>query len=106
MSDATLPQRPHREAERANSFNITEVNRPGLQLRIPQAVTSILSAEAACIRVALGGEVEIVSLDPRTDDARERSGIMRAGRALLADHVCASDPREINLAQDGTVLIS
>lgn len=105
--DAALVPTPLlRSGTRQLTQNVTEVDLERGQLRIPRAVKSILPAEVTRIRIVLGGEAATVSWDPRTEGARERSGVIRVGRALLARHARVGGPRKIDLAPDGTVLIS
>lgn len=66
---------------------------------------SILPAELTRIRIVLGGEAATVSWAPRTEGARERSGVIRVGRALLARHVRAGGLREIELADHRRVYL-
>ena len=102
--ERTIPM--SRTEPRRRTQNVTDADLQRGQIRIPRTAKSILPVEKTRIRIMLGTEVESVLWDPQTSGTRERSGVIRVGRALLARHVAAGGPREIELGPDDTFLIS
>jgi len=92
---------PTRVAVVRPTQNVTAKDLAAGQLRLPRASKSILPATKASIRVELGGDVYVASWTPNTDGDRERSGVIRVGRAVLGRYVAAGGPRTIQTIADG-----
>jgi hypothetical protein len=83
------------------SQNVTAKDLAAGQLRVPRGSKSIFPALKASTRVELGGHDYVASWNPNTDGDKERSGVIRVGRAVLARYLTAGGPRTLETTSDG-----
>ena len=81
--------------------NITATDISNGHLRVPHVSKLIFPTGKALIEVELGGESYTASWDPRTSGDKERSGIIRVGRAILRNYVTPGAPRRIETTDTG-----
>lgn len=65
------------------------------QLRVPAVSKDIFPSTTSRITVAIGGQSHDVSWNPRTTGDRERSGVIRLGKAVMSDRFSPGAPRAI-----------
>lgn len=65
------------------------------QIRLPitNKVKSLFPSERSDVRIRLRGEDMTVYYDPRIGADRERSGLLRIGRAVMASGIVTEDER-------------
>ena len=81
--------------------NLTAADLSAGQIRIPRVSKSLFPESRSEISVDLGGETHTASWDPRTDEDRERSGVIGIGRGVLTRHMSAGGPRIVERTARG-----
>ncbi len=80
---------------------ITQADILRSQLRVPSVTKAIFPPSRAQIQIVLGDETYRASWDPRMGPDRERSGLIRLPRGVLASHVSAGSARRVQRMPQG-----
>ncbi|WP_404442536.1 hypothetical protein LG315_07760 [Microbacterium marinum] len=83
------------------SQNVTPADLRAGKLRVPRTSKSIFPSGRAQICVEMSGERFTATWDPGTSGDKERSGVIRVGRAILQQHISAGGPRRIEATDAG-----
>ena len=100
-SDPARAQQPARAGLVRSTQNVTPTDLGNGQLRIPRVSKSIFPTTKARIEVELSGDSHTASWDPRTDGDKQRSGVIRVGKGILANYITAGAPRRIETTPTG-----
>ncbi|PPG05277.1 hypothetical protein C5E06_02725 [Pseudoclavibacter sp. RFBI5] len=93
---------PGREPGSVSTQNVTAVDLRTGQLRFARAAKRLFPSARAAVTVRLGNECITASWNPRSDETRERSGVLRLRSELLTRHCAAGRPVRVSLLEDQT----
>lgn len=100
-SDPASTQPPQTAGLVRSTQNVTATDLSNGQLRVPRVSKSIFPPSKAYIEVELTGDAYTASWDPKIDGDKERSGVIRFAKGILASYITAGGPRRIETIPTG-----